>query len=532
MEYQTESYIYFKTLFKGIKQSGCSFNLKSFRFHKHSISFPPSLSFQDVITYSKQCAPLSYLLDILPELSCNKYSLYNQLYESKSKEESIFKLICDDNHKVILETILKFLSYDWKKVTSRKRAEILLTDFVALLGSFDIFIQFSTTYYISRINCLQEKDYGIIFQSNNYNWLKLRYNDLILRYLTKDGLYDPFPYYRGKNIRFDGNKYSLSYIKACYKTVVELYNSVLRYIHAENITLLKAEQIESILSRLDNVYNHKLKVPSEYTLHNDFNGVDQFDIRLPSKEAINSMSLKGFNEMVDILTVCLMWMIYISSGGQISLERLQILKYSGSNHNFYYDRSFENIIVKLPFSMSRKEGVQYIHLDEKTSLFLFHYIYVIRPIYMLSLKGNYSFVKRNFFGSEYNDSQLESYFPADIIDPNLSINEYGSFVFKTQLFVGCNNGQLIKSEQFEKVSKMFEIDDLSLHFDYFSRFFHESYVKYTLDRARKSDNSFCEIVMERSGLGVGRDDMFELPVFLAYKDWDTRFQRHWRRVLF
>lgn len=79
---------------------------------------------------------------------------------------------------------------------------------------------------------------------------------------------------------------------------------------------------------------------------------------------------------------------------------------------------------------------------------------------------------------------------------------------------------------------MFEIDDLSLHFDYFSRFFHESYVKYTLDRARKSDNSFCEIVMERSGLGVGRDDMFELPVFLAYKDWDTRFQRHWRRVLF
>ncbi|CAL9728190.1 hypothetical protein MOUN0_C04368 [Monosporozyma unispora] len=535
IKYQEESYNFLKTVFKSNIKNEISVWFVPFSASTIHNEFPRNiLNLQELIIHGNNCAALFYLLDILPELSC--YPSNNLLYESKSKEEFIFNLIYEKKSKPVLELIFKILSYDWNLLTVRKKAELSTSYFVTLLESFDILIQHSSIYYVSTTNYLESKNYDKIFKSVNYKWARFRHTDVVLKHLDDQRGKKVLFRSKGNLVKLNGHTYSPGYINNIYSCVEREYNSIIQEILGENIKLGSVEEIKEIITQSSFSQDKRSTPPSDWPSLWKYSDKINSDMILPDEETINSASWESFNDRVEKLTVCLMWMIYISCGGQIPWAKLQTLKYSGKDRHIYLRTSFTDINMQLPFAMGNEEVTQYLMLDENTSLYLIYYLCVIRPTYILSLKGDYSHVARNIFGSKYSDPELEILFQGH---PRLSDYEYGLSVMKTMLFINCRNGQVIRKERFETITRKYPTTtpiENRLDFGNIQNLITKFYLRHAVSRSYKYDDILQAIIIARSGIGVKNNIMFMSQKFsgneYGNKNRDDSFQINWISYMF
>ena len=158
-------------------------------------------------------------------------------------------------------------------------------------------------------------------------------------------------------------------------------------------------------------------------------------------------------DMLNEVTLLLMWMVYFSCEGPYRFPELRMLKFAGNDRNVFVHGRTRCLQLYTSYSKIFGYNPKLKLLDKKTSNHVFYYIMVLRPLQVWLLGESYDRITSDIFKEKiYEDEEIPLYIDGggELTDQQISQN-----VLRTFLFVDTERGCLVLDRMFYSMLKRY-----------------------------------------------------------------------------
>ncbi|CAL9728854.1 hypothetical protein MOUN0_F00166 [Monosporozyma unispora] len=428
-----------------------SFMLQSWRDPTAGDLFPRVMAPITVEEYSSNTVTFCFIVDVFKNLSFAPRAA--GLFDDATVDmpSVCFKLLSDHRYSEAGKIILKLMAFDWTKYTANQPQLLTAFSYRKLLDSMKFTLSHYAVCYIvdhswqGRPKSLFEGDY-YSFITSLYHFIA---HDCLKMESVKEAVQTGPDF-----IYIDGLKASKSYLHDFYFQVLDEYDALLKNI---NETIVPLKSIEFVAVNALNASGPHINMFEDRRAPNRSVWTmfkrPLVESLLPNAEQLTNFNSVGFLAESNKLTLRLMWMIYFAGGGPFRVPELMTLKFGGNAKNIFIDGFKRRLEILSNYGKNGSGDIKVKVLDKRTSDYLFHYLFIIRPLQVYCMNNDYSRFKRNLFNESHISDELEEMEEAKIRGPSNDLHSLGEIVLKSFIFVDVVKGRLIDARTFRTSSR-------------------------------------------------------------------------------
>lgn len=445
-----ECYYYVMAKFKN------PFIMPSWRNPLDGDTFPKGVESSTLEQYGNRGAILLYLIKNFHLFSFGKDSL--SFWDERSSFEDqlpkvLYNILGSVYYSECGKIIIKMLALDWEEYTTNLPRYLKIDEYRKNLDVYKFFLfQGSATY--GTVKKLSHEIEGL-FNKPFFLYLSNIYHEVGTESVDTQSKKEASQH-GADHLALNGLVASKSYFQKFYYEVATNYDKILRTI---NDTLLPLSSIEHVASRLLDSNDSNINLFDDRSNPNK-NMRKMFSRSLldsvhPSEADLINFDKKKFLKLSNELTYYMMWLVYFGAGGPMRASEIAILKYGGKNKDIFIDPMFRRLEILSTYCKSGNNDVKVKVMDKCTSDYLFHYLFVIRPIQIYCMDGNFSNIDQNLLSDKTLSVKLKKLVKVKVRGPNNDDNSCGKLVMKSFIFIDVLSGCLIRTEHFRRGAARF-----------------------------------------------------------------------------
>ncbi|CCD23670.1 uncharacterized protein NDAI_0C00100 [Naumovozyma dairenensis CBS 421] len=387
--------------------------IRSFTSRDTKEPFPKQYRSTTFSRYAKSFAFILYLIDNFRRFSfgtpriCNNlpiplFNIDSTIEERTEKYSDFFCYLYESKDKALacINILFRVMAFDWNRSLETKYEVKTLSHFKSTIDTFKgISIYLCLHRHIHPTDKYSNTDkYFITDCTTVWDWIKKIYSILLTEYRTTKVISKPCA---PDGYLIGGLRFSRQYIQIFYQDIINRYDSNLEVIKKSYLNV----QAPSVMGRKllgtqglcleDDRANHKGSLVNLFPMEL----ISKFLPYLSTAQIVEEEAKQEIKSAIDDMGVCLMWLIYFSTGGPYRFPDLQIIKYAGNERNIFFDATGKCIELDTTYSKFRISKRLCKVVDQHTTFYLVHYILVCRSLLNNILGDFYAEINRDLFAS-------------------------------------------------------------------------------------------------------------------------------------
>ena len=396
---------------------------------------------------------LSFYDPILCPMLASNFTI--ESINATSLSAYILTLISDTTYTNFWMTLVKLLAFKWNSLNGQAGNELYAeSTFRKIVDAIRAFVTYATCYaaVIATEPMEIESDHLLLDgRSEQIVWMNNLYTRLI-RNVSND-ITTQVPLIAPDTVMVNGKYLSKLYIQAFYEQMKNIIDN--------NIEFLRGayDNIKSVIQ----VAREVLTNPQIHIYENRSNPLNSLLLLFPAQVRLNvnptacaftDISSETVIAKIEEIGRCLMWMIYLASGGPYRFPEMAILKYAGNDRNVFIDPVTRQIDLITGYSKSRAFNLLLKRLDPTTSAYLFHYIMVERLMMRHAVGDEFLGISRDLFEAMSEDDKLDALMATDdkILQGHTD-RIYNIDVLQSFVFIRPSTGCLLSYSYFSTIFK-------------------------------------------------------------------------------
>lgn len=222
-----------------------------------------------------------------------------------------------------------------------------------------------------------------------------------------------------------------NYLKSFYYEVLETYDDILKFINDTLIPLASVKHVAStLLDSNDSTVNFFDDRSNPNRNMRKMFSRSLLDSVHPSEADLLNFDKQKFLNLSNDLTFCLMWFVYHGAGGGHAWYWDNDTQIWWKKKDIFIDPIFRRLEILSTYCKSGSNGVKVKVMDKCTSDYLFHYLFVMRPIQIYFMNGDFTRISRTLLGEKVVSVHLNKMIQVKVRGPRSDDNAYGKLVLK------------------------------------------------------------------------------------------------------